>query len=180
MIPSMIATQLKKRALLLFVICVSFFSNAQNPNTNVVFILVDDLGWMDIGANGSNFYETPNIDQLAKEGIRFTQAYASSPICSPTRASILTGKNPARIDLTQWIGGPGNPEYKRNLPLEEVLFPELLQEAGYKTAFMGKWHLNNIEGGKAFWPNEQGFDVNVAGCDWGAPTGSAAAPRRSR
>ncbi|RTE54160.1 DUF4976 domain-containing protein [Arenibacter aquaticus] len=159
----MIATQLKKRALLLFVICVSFFSNAQNPNTNVVFILVDDLGWMDIGANGSSFYETPNIDQLAKEGIRFTQAYASSPICSPTRASILTGKNPARIDLTQWIGGPGNPEYKRNLPLEEVLFPELLQEAGYKTAFMGKWHLNNIEGGKAFWPNEQGFDVNVAG-----------------
>ena len=132
-------------------------------NPNVVFILVDDLGWMDISANGSTFYETPNIDQLAKEGIRFTQAYAASPICSPTRASILTGKNPARIDLTQWIGGPGNPNYLRNLPLEEVLFPELLQDAGYKTAFMGKWHLNNVAGEETFWPDKQGFDVNVAG-----------------
>ncbi|CAZ97663.1 sulfatase [Zobellia galactanivorans] len=130
---------------------------------NIVFILVDDLGWMDIAANGSTFYETPNIDQLAKEGIRFTKAYAASPICSPTRASILTGKNPARIDLTQWIGGPGNPDYLRNLPLEEVLFPELLQDAGYKTAFMGKWHLNNVAGEEKFWPDKQGFDVNVAG-----------------
>jgi len=76
----------------------------QRPN--FVFFLVDDLGWMDIGANGSSFYETPNIDQLAKDGVRFTQAYAGSPVCSPTRASILTGKNPARINLTQWIGGP--------------------------------------------------------------------------
>ncbi|MCL4106745.1 UNVERIFIED_CONTAM: hypothetical protein GTU68_048189 [Idotea baltica] len=118
---------------------------------------------MDIGANGSTFYETPIIDQLAKEGIRFTQAYAASPICSPTRASILTGKNPARIDLTQWIGGPGNPDYKRNLPLEETLFPELLKDSGYKTAFMGKWHLNNRPGEETFWPDKQGFDVNVAG-----------------
>ena len=92
---------------------------------NFVFFLVDDLGWMDIGANGSSFYETPNIDKLAGEGVRFTQAYAASPICSPTRAAILTGKNPARINLTQWIGGPGNPDYEPNLPLQEVLFPEL-------------------------------------------------------
>ena len=159
----MISRQSIRRSLLLFAIFISLNIQAQDKKPNIVFILVDDLGWMDISANGSSFYETPNIDQLAKEGIRFTQAYAASPICSPTRASILTGKNPARIDLTQWIGGPGNPEYKRNLPLEEVLFPELLQEAGYKTAFMGKWHLNNVEGEETFWPDKQGFDVNVAG-----------------
>lgn len=159
----MISHLLKRRFLLLFSIFIALNINAQNKNPNIVFILVDDLGWMDIAANGSTFYETPNIDQLAMEGIRFTQAYAASPICSPTRASILTGKNPGRIDLTQWIGGPGNPDYKRNLPLEEVLFPELLHEAGYKTAFMGKWHLNNVAGEETFWPDKQGFDVNVAG-----------------
>lgn len=130
---------------------------------NFVFFLVDDLGWMDVGANGSSFYETPNIDKLATEGVRFTQAYAGSPICSPTRASILTGKNPARINLTQWIGGPGNPDYERNLPLEEVTFPELLQEAGYKNTFLGKWHLNNRPGEGKFWPEKHGFDINVAG-----------------
>lgn len=134
---------------------------ARRPN--FVFFLVDDLGWMDIGANGSSFYETPNIDKLAGEGVRFTQAYAGSPVCSPTRASILTGKNPARINLTQWIGGPGNPDYERNLPLDEVLFPELLQEAGYKNIFLGKWHLNNRQGEGTHWPDKHGFDINVAG-----------------
>jgi arylsulfatase A-like enzyme len=121
------------------------------------------MGWMDIGANGSTFYETPNIDNLAKEGVRFTQAYAASPICSPTRASILTGKNPARLKLTQYIGGRGNPDYVRNLPLEEVLFPELLKEAGYKNIFLGKWHLNNKAGEGKFWPDKQGFDINIGG-----------------
>ncbi|MEP3477747.1 MAG: sulfatase [Fuerstiella sp.] len=134
-----------------------------NRSPNFVFFLVDDLGWMDIGANGSSFYETPNVDALADAGVRFTQAYASSPVCSPTRASILTGKNPARINLTQWIGGPGNPDYERNLPLEEVTFPELLQDAGYKTMFLGKWHLNNRPGEGKFWPEKHGFDINVAG-----------------
>ncbi len=130
---------------------------------NIVFILVDDMGWMDIGANGSRFYETPNVDRLAAEGMRFTQAYAASPICSPTRASILTGKNPARIHLTQWIGGPGNPDYIKNLPLEEVLLPEVLKGAGYTNGFFGKWHLNNKAGEEKYWPQAQGFDVNVAG-----------------
>lgn len=130
---------------------------------NVVFFLIDDMGWMDIGANGSEFYETPHIDKLASEGMRFTQAYAASPICSPTRASILTGKNPARINLTQWIGGPGNPDYERNLPLEEVLFPEVLKEVGYKNIFLGKWHLNNKTGEDTFWPDKQGFDINIGG-----------------
>lgn len=135
----------------------------KNKQPNFVFFLVDDLGWMDIGANGSTFYETPNIDRLASEGVRFTQAYAASPICSPTRAAILTGKNPARIKLTQWIGGPGNPDYVRNLPLEEVLFPELLDEAGYENLFLGKWHLNDQQGEDTFWPDKQGFDINIAG-----------------
>ena len=133
----------------------------QKPN--FVFFLVDDLGWMDIGANGSSFYQTPNIDKLADDGVRFTQAYAASPVCSPTRASILTGKNPARINLTQWIGGPGNPDYERNLPLDEVVFPELLQQAGYKNIFLGKWHLNNRQGEGTHWPDKHGFDINIAG-----------------
>ncbi|QEG24879.1 sulfatase [Mariniblastus fucicola] len=136
-------------------------NDAQKPN--FVFFLVDDLGWMDIGANGSPFYETPNVDKLADEGIRFTQAYAGSPVCSPTRASILTGKNPARINLTQYIGGSGNPDYERNLPLEEVTFPELLQEAGYKNVFLGKWHLNNRNGEVTHWPDKHGFDINIGG-----------------
>jgi arylsulfatase A-like enzyme len=142
---------------------ISHVFGGSSGNPNVVFFLVDDLGWMDIGANGSTFYATPNIDRLASEGVRFTQAYAASPVCSPTRASILTGKNPARINLTQWIGGPGNPDYERNLPLEEVLFPEILNEAGYRNIFLGKWHLNNRAGEGEFWPDKQGFDINVGG-----------------
>ncbi len=149
--------------ILTYVLMLSLSVEGIDKKYNVIFFLVDDLGWMDIGANGSTFYETPNIDKLASEGVRFTQAYAASPVCSPTRASILTGKNPARIKLTQWIGGPGNPDYKRNLPLEEVLFPELLKEAGYKNIFLGKWHLNNKEGEETFWPDKQGFDINVGG-----------------
>lgn len=146
------------------VLTLSSIGSAQpDEKPNFVFFLVDDLGWMDIGSNGSSFYETPNIDKLAEEGIRFTQAYAASPVCSPTRASILTGKNPARINLTQWIGGPGNPDYERNLPLKEVLFPELLQQAGYKNIFLGKWHLNNRQGEGTHWPDKQGFDINIAG-----------------
>jgi arylsulfatase A-like enzyme len=152
---------------ILMLILVSTFLSCNSSETskkpNVVFFLIDDMGWMDIGANGSTFYETPNIDGLASEGVRFTQAYAASPICSPTRASILTGKNPARINLTQWIGGPGNPDYERNLPLEEVLFPELLHEVGYKNIFLGKWHLNNVAGEGKFWPDKQGFDINIGG-----------------
>lgn len=141
----------------------SLSSNKTTKRPNIVFILIDDMGWMDIGANGSRFYETPNVDKLASEGMRFTQAYAAAPICSPTRASILTGKNPARINLTQWIGGPGNPDYVKNLPLEEVLLPEELKPAGYTNGFFGKWHLNNKAGEVKYWPQEQGFDVNVAG-----------------
>jgi len=140
------------------------------PPLNVVFLLVDDLGWTDVGAFGSRFYETPNVDRLATEGMRFTNAYAAAPVCSPTRASILAGKYPARLHTTDWFGadraGPLLPAlYVPRLPLEEVTLAEALKEAGYATAFVGKWHL----GSRPFFPERQGFDLNVAGDEWGAP-----------
>lgn len=139
---------------------------------NVVFILMDDLGWADVGCYGSELYQTPNIDRLAGEGMRFTDAYAACNCCSPTRASILTGKYPARLHLTDWIPGSQFPKAKlrppdwhQQLPLEEVTLAEALQSAGYATAAVGKWHL-----GKApFLPQNQGFDVNIAGNHSGAP-----------
>jgi len=139
---------------------------------NFVFFLIDDMGWRDAGCYGSNFYETPNIDRLAAGGMRFTDAYAACPVCSPTRASILSGKYPARIDLTDWIGGKRTgkllpPDYVHQLPLEEVTLAEALKEAGYATGFVGKWHL----GDRPYLPENQGFDLNVAGGKWGSPPG---------
>ena len=142
---------------------------------NFVFILADDLGWADVGAFGSRFHETPHIDRLAREGMTFTNAYAAASICSPTRASILTGKHPARLRITDWIPGQGNRPTRRflqvedrgRLPLSEVTIAEVLQEAGYRTAHMGKWHL----GGEGYLPTDQGFDVNVAGGHRGSPPG---------
>ena len=145
------------------------------PKMNVVLILVDDLGWSDLGCYGSDYYRTPNIDQLAAEGMRFTNGYAACNVCSPTRAAILTGKYPARLLLTQWLpAGRWNPRknrmregrYLSNLPLEEVTIAEALREAGYRTAFMGKWHLGTET---YYYPEHQGFDVNIAGRDYGAP-----------
>ncbi|MFN0019355.1 MAG: sulfatase-like hydrolase/transferase [Pirellulaceae bacterium] len=142
---------------------------------NVILILMDDLGWADLGCYGSTYHKTPNIDRLATEGMRFTQAYAACPVCSPTRASILTGKWPARLHLTDWLPGrpdmPGQmlsrPKIREELPLEEVTLAEHLKAAGYATAHIGKWHL----GGKGFGPREQGFDVNIAGSGVGSPPG---------
>ena len=135
---------------------------------NFVFFLIDDLGWVDTGVYGSSFYETPNIDRLAAEGVRFTQFYTGSPVCSPTRASIMTGKNPARVHITNWIGGEAKgkllqAEYLRQLPLEEITLGEAFKEAGYATGYIGKWHL----GQERYLPEAQGFDfikaVNNAG-----------------
>jgi arylsulfatase A-like enzyme len=140
---------------------------------NLVFILADDLGWADLGCYGSTFYETPHLDQLAAKGVRFTDAYAACSVCSPTRASILTGKYPARLHLTDWLPGrTDRPDQKLkrpvildHLPLEEVTLAEALREAGYRTGFFGKWHL----GGPDFFPDKQGFDLNVGGCQRGSP-----------
>lgn len=149
-------------------------SLAAADKPNIVFILTDDLGWADLGCYGSTFYETPNLDQLAKQGTRFTDAYAACNVCSPTRASILTGKYPARLHLTDWLPGRADapnqklkrPVIRKFLPLEEVTLAEALREAGYQTAFFGKWHLGEDE---AHFPQAQGFDLNVGGCGKGHP-----------
>jgi len=138
---------------------------------NFVFFLIDDLGWTDLGCYGSTFYETPNIDKLASEGMRFTDAYAACPVCSPTRGSIVTGKYPARLGITQWIGGPNEPTaYRHYLPLEEVTIAEALKQAGYVSGFVGKWHLATSDPDRAkYYPDRQGFDVNIGGDSSGAP-----------
>jgi arylsulfatase A-like enzyme len=130
------------------------------------------MGWMDVRCYGSSFYETPNIDKLASEGMRFTDAYAACPVCSPTRASILTGKYPARLGITQWIGGRQKPtRYVDRLPLEELTIAEVFKKQGYATGFVGKWHLapRDSDNRADFYPDHQGFDINVAGNHWGAP-----------
>ena len=137
---------------------------------NFVFILADDLGWSDLGCYGSSFYETPALDALAADSLRFTNAYAACQVCSPTRASILSGKYPARLHTTDYFGGRRKgllvpAQYDQRLALEEVTIAEALKEAGYHTASMGKWHL----GGPGHWPEHQGFDVNVAGHTMGMP-----------
>ncbi len=145
---------------------------------NVVFFLVDDLGWTDLGCFGSSFYETPSCDRLAREGMRFTSGYAACPVCSPTRASIMTGRYPARLATTDFFGAAQPEQWKRptkllpasyieQLPLEETTLAESLKAAGYATFFAGKWHL----GPEGFWPENQGFDVNMGGCDRGGPYG---------
>ena len=150
-------------------------SGPSGSATNVVLILIDDLGWRDLGCYGSTYYRTPNIDRLAAEGMRFTDGYAACNVCSPTRAAILTGKYPARLLLTQWLPSgrwsrTGNKlregRYVSNLPLEEITIAEALREAGYRTGFLGKWHLGTET---YYYPQHQGFDVNVAGRDYGAP-----------
>lgn len=143
---------------------------ADESRPNFVFILADDLGWRDLGCYGSTFYETPRLDRLAAIGMRFTQAYAACCVCSPTRASIMTGKYPARLHLTDYIPGARrgklNPApYLHELPLAEVTIAEALKELGYTTGFVGKWHL----GGRGFYPENQGFDINVGGCEKGSP-----------
>jgi arylsulfatase A-like enzyme len=148
---------------------------------NFVFILADDLGQRDLGCYGSTFYETPRLDALAAGGMRFTSAYSACQVCSPTRASIQTGKYPARLHTTDYFGGPQPdealamprfknrrllpPPYLERLPHEEVTIAEALKAAGYATFFAGKWHL----GPKGYWPEKQGYDINKGGCGWGSP-----------
>ena len=132
---------------------------------NIIFFLVDDLGWGDLGCYGDTFHETPNINQLAHDGLKFTDAYAGAPVCSPSRACILTGKAPARLHLTQWIPGNTYPNKKlleaptpAHLALDVPTLAERLQQLGYKTGAIGKWHL----GGDGYLPENFGFEVNVS------------------
>lgn len=161
--------------------------DASRPN--IVFILADDLGWADVGCNLTRFYHTPNINRLAAQGTRFTNAYAAAAVCSPTRASIMTGRYPARIGITDWIRArfqrPGEADPPRNpsgyvsepgrkllcpenplwMELDEVTIAETLRASGYVTCHIGKWHL----GTENWYPEKQGFDVNIGGCDYGQP-----------
>lgn len=165
------------RSLLVLLLCILSpnIAVAESSKTNVVFILIDDLGWKDLGCYGSTYYQTPHIDKLAAEGMRFTNGYAACNVCSPTRAAILSGKYPARLLLTNWLPSGRWSEtnhklregrYLSNLPLEEFTVAEALRVAGYRTAFMGKWHLGTET---YYYPEHQGFDINVAGRDYGAP-----------
>lgn len=149
---------------------------AERPN--VLFFLVDDLGYADLGCFGSEFYETPHIDGLAASGARLTNAYAACPVCSPTRASIMTGKYPARLNATDWFGARQPERWDRNtqllpasylehLPSEETTLAEAFADAGYQTFFAGKWHL----GPEGSWPEDHGFAINRGGCQWGHPRG---------
>lgn len=139
---------------------------------NILFILADDLGWTDGGCFGSTFYETPHIDRLATEGMRFTDSYSACTVCSPSRAAILTGQYPARLHLTDFIPGkvPAKaklsvPDWTMHLASEVPNLAKALKSAGYATANIGKWHL----GKAAFWPEKHGFDLNIAGYDHGHP-----------
>ncbi|MCD7924484.1 MAG: sulfatase [Bacteroides sp.] len=146
---------------------------------NVIFILADDYGWNDLSCMGSDYYETPNIDRIAKQGVLFTNAYATCSVSSPSRASILTGKYTPRHGVTDWIGEASGEEwrklnrhskllpadYVRNLPKEETTLPEYLHQYGYTTFIAGKWHL----GDKGSWPEDHGFDINKGGWSAGYP-----------
>ncbi len=141
---------------------------------NILMIVADDLGWYDLSCYGNEFIETPNLDQLAKDGIKFTDAYAAAPLCSPSRASLMTGLHPIRVNITEHIHGnqpPGpnqrlkTPPIAQQLKLEHKTIAEALKTKNYKTAFIGKWHL----GGGKFTPDHRGFDVNIAGAWNGLP-----------
>ena len=165
-------------AMLLAIRTVDAKEDAATTKMNVVFFLVDDLGQRDLGCYGSKFYETPNLDRLAKEGALFTDAYAACPVCSPTRASIMTGQWPQRTGVTDYIGASMGESWKRNTPLLPATYSDRLsldsptlakamKAFSYATFFAGKWHL----GPEGHWPENQGFDINMGGMDRGGPYG---------
>ncbi len=170
--PAILVAIIARLAAVGWLLTILAFGSAAPARPNFILILVDDLGATDLGCTGSKFYETPHLDRLAREGMRFTQAYSACTVCSPTRAAVLTGRYPARLHLTDWIAGHQRPQAKlrvpdwtKHLPLEEVTIAEVLRDAGYATATIGKWHL----GGTDFRPERQGFDLNLAGTDRGQP-----------
>ena len=152
-------------------------TQSSNMPPNILFFLIDDMGWTDLTCTGSDFYETPRLDELRRDGLLFSDAYAAAPVCSPTRASILSGKYPARVGITQYIGGHGvgklcDVPYFTQLPRSEFSLASALRAGGYQTWHVGKWHLG--EGRSA--PTHHGFDVSVGGGRWGAPPQGYFAP----
>lgn len=175
-----------RTSLLISACSVPMILGAQNvqpqSKPNVIFVMIDDYGWADMGYNGSKFYETPNLDRLASESMQFTDGYAAASISSPTRVSLMTGKYPARTGITDWIPGyqynlPKDklsqykmivPEIPLNMPLEEVTIAEAMKENGYTTYHIGKWHCAEDS---LYYPQYQGFDVNIGGWLKGSPNG---------
>ena len=178
---------------LLFIVCFSRCNSEKDKlnlkKPNVLFILVDDLGYHDLGITGSTFYETPNIDKLGEQSVWFKNGYASSRVCSPSRASILTGKFTARHGITDWIGAKVGKDwrtrnrhdkllpadYVRALPKQDITIAEAFKNKGYATFFAGKWHL----GDKGSYPEDHGFDINKGGFHRGGPSGGFFAPFRN-
>ncbi len=158
--------------LLLAILCLSVPAAAERPN--FLFLLVDDLGYMDVGAyNPDCLYDTPHIDRLAADGMLFTDGYVVSPVCSPTRYSIMTGRYPSRVDATNWFTGTRAGRFRpaplhNRMPLDEVTVAQALREHGYTTFFAGKWHLGPTE---EYWPENRGFDFNLGGHSAGGPYG---------
>ena len=154
------------------------FAATVQAATNVILIVADDLGVGDLGFGGSTFHDTPTLDALATNSFHFTQAYASSPVCSPTRVALLTGQHPTRLGTTDWFGNGFSSArsfpaaYTRQLPLEARTLAEVFRSHGYATAHVGKWHL----GGEGFLPTDQGFDINIGGSDAGRPLGGYFSP----
>lgn len=154
---------------------------------NIVVIMADDFGWKDLHCYGNERLDTPNLDRLSQQGMRFTDGYSASPVCTPTRAAMMTGQSPARLAITNHAPGngknfrlPGSNLQAANwstfLPLEHETIAERLHEAGYATGFVGKWHLSHRKGrdktGKfepRLRPEHQGFDLNIGGCGYGGP-----------
>lgn len=171
---------MKLRIYLIFALSILFcalpfmgVAKGNESRPNIVFILADDLGWADLACYGSDLHETPNLDRLAKQGVRFTEAYAASPVCTPTRVSILTGKHPARLHMTIWREAALNrgkqkllePVCVDSLPTDEITIAELLKDAGYYNVHLGKWHAGRAEA----YPQAHGFHRNIGGTLWGAP-----------
>jgi arylsulfatase A-like enzyme len=159
--------------LMLSIVTMSFSAQPADK-LNIVLILVDDLGWTDLTCYGSDLHETPHVDRLAQRGMRFTQAYAPSPVCTPSRAALMCGEHPARLHMTVWREAAKNPPNDKklippiteeDLSLQKLTIAERLKEAGYMTAHIGKWHL----GDAGHYPQTQGFDFAVGGTHWGCP-----------
>lgn len=158
--------------LMLLAAAIAASSSAAERPRNVLIFLADDYGAMDFGAaNPGTFYETPNLDRFAREGVRFTAGYSANPVCSPTRYSLQTGRYPTRAGLTNFLPGPRVERFQPaplapRMEREEITLAELLKGAGYQTAFIGKWHLGETE---EHWPEAQGYDINVGGHSRGSP-----------
>ena len=151
---------MKRFLLFLLLLGLVLESTAQNRRPNVVFVLADDLGWAELGCYGNGFNETPHLDRLAKQGVRFTHAYAAAPVCSPYRAALLTGQHPARVGITDYL----RPNSSNGLPVSHVALPEILGKHDYTTGMVGKWHLTGYKHHEAEFelrPTDHGFGWNT-------------------